>query len=388
MARKVFLTGITGFLGSALALKLMRQRSKVIALVRQKNDVHTEERVFRILKTALGKPDPSSEYSERLEIIKGDVTQTCLGMSSREFMRIAKDVDQIFHCAASTKFNDEDSSWKVNVEGTKNVLELFRQSDADRFIYISTAYICGRRKGIVLEDELDMGQDFRNPYERTKLEAEKLVREMHEQNWTIFRPSIIIGDSCTGWARNFHQGIYPFLRALISLKSWVEKDLKNGGYKSMIIGAFYKDGRIHVPVRILGLPEARKNLVPIDYVTDAIIAICRRKDAYGRTYHIVNPDPPTLKEINEWVNSMLGLEGPSVVHPEGLRKDSLKEWEKRFFKDTMMYEPYMEDEPIFDNSNTRIALQGSSIQCPRISYSLIETLIRYAISSRWGKKYE
>ena len=163
---------------------------------------------------------------------------------------------------------------RVNVDGTGNVLDLCRAAEnLERLAYVSTAYVAGKRTGVVYEHELVMGQDFKNHYESTKFQAEVWVRELLDAvPTTILRPAIVVGDSRTGETEKF-DGPYYILRALSRAE------------------------RLGRAMPQFGRSAAAFNVVPVDYVVAAMVAAAGDEAAVGQTLHLVDPDPLTAASL-------------------------------------------------------------------------------------------
>jgi long-chain acyl-CoA synthetase len=183
----VLLTGATGFVGrEVLSRFLERDGSHVFALVRAEND---DEAAGRLPAHA------------RLTAVAGDIERARLGLADESRARLRREVTTVLHCAASVSFDMPlEDSRRVNVEGTRRVLDFARScTRLERFSYVSTAYVAGEPGRLFREDELAVGQSFRNPYERSKFEAELALRsEGADLPLQILRPSIVVGDSSTG----------------------------------------------------------------------------------------------------------------------------------------------------------------------------------------------
>src|SRR5262249_37673737 len=143
--------------------------------------------------------------------------------------------------------------------------------------HVSTAYVCGLRAGPIREDEdLDGGQGFRNDYEQSKFEAERLVRAApFLDRLTVYRPALIVGASRTGYPSSY-PGLYPYLQF-----AWVLLRYMQPG----------PDGRYFVPVRLNLTGEEPRNLVPVDWVSAVIAHLVQRPEHHGRTYHLTPPVP-------------------------------------------------------------------------------------------------
>src|SRR4030042_896221 len=235
----VLLTGITGNLGSWLAVELLRNGKKVLALMRDQNSKDAARRLNRILDIAGGR-----DLKDNIEIIHGDICKKELGLKSN-----AKNVNRlskIIHCAAHTKFLGDDgkSHQMMNVQGTLNVLEMAHRLSLP-LVHVSSAYIAGKRTGIVKEDEIDLGQSFNNIYEDTKCRSEMLVHNWAQENplpVIILRPSIVLGDSQYGKTVRF-SSLYDYMRVLARIVPRLGNSC----------------------VRVVTKPDVTKNIIPVDY---------------------------------------------------------------------------------------------------------------------------
>ncbi|HEY1905487.1 MAG TPA: SDR family oxidoreductase, partial [Myxococcaceae bacterium] len=182
-------TGYPGFIGKRLVEHLAQQgEGRIYALVQP-----------RLLDEARGLA--SRVQGTPVEVLAGDVTDLHLGLSGEEVERVAGSVTRIFHLAALNQLTvPRDLAWRSNVDGTRNVLELARECRRlERLVHFSTCHVAGAREGVIAEDELDRGQEFRNAWEETKFHAEKaVVRAADTLPVTIVRPSTVVGDSRTG----------------------------------------------------------------------------------------------------------------------------------------------------------------------------------------------
>ena len=244
----LLLTGATGFVGRELLRRLLeRDDRNVHALVRADDDEAAAERLPR---------------HERLQVWAADLERPGLGLDAARTDALAERTSTLIHCAASVSFSlGLAESRRVNVEGTARVAELAERCAArgglDRLTYVSTAYVAGSHKGDFGEDDLDVGQGFRNPYERSKFEAERLLRDRFAHlPLQVLRPSIVVGDSRTGWTSSFNV-LYPPLKAF---------------------------GR----GAIRALPARRSSpvdVVPVDYVADSAEQLSR--EGPDGTFHLV-----------------------------------------------------------------------------------------------------
>ena len=212
----VLITGATGFLGMELMARLLEDGDRrVWALVRAPDQAAADARVRDTLASLV--PDPDS-YADRVQAVAGDLLEPGLGLSPRRRDELAEHVDEVIHSAASVSFSLPLAEARaINVAGTRRVLELAawiqRRSGLHRFAHVSTAFVAGTHRGVFGERDLERSQDFNNSYERSKWEAEVVVRAHRARlPVQVFRPSIIVGDERSGWTPSFNV-IYTPLRA-------------------------------------------------------------------------------------------------------------------------------------------------------------------------------
>src|SRR3954447_11660098 len=264
MPRSHFVTGFPGFIGRRLVAKLLAgdPGARVVALVEQRMLDDAQRCAERI-------------GSERIELVTGDITDRRLGLDDATYDRVAGDTTHVFHLAAIYNLSVPlEVATRVNVDGTGNVLDFcLAAKGLERLVYVSTAYVAGRRTGIVYEHELVMGQDFKNHYESTKFQAEVWVQKLMDRvPTTILRPAIVVGDSRTGETEKF-DGPYYILRTISRAQ------------------------RLHRAVMQFGRSEATFNVVPVDYVVDAMAIVAHVPETLGETMHLVDPDPLSAREL-------------------------------------------------------------------------------------------
>jgi nucleoside-diphosphate-sugar epimerase len=285
------LTGFPGFIGRRLVSKLLAEDSKltVVALV--------EPRMVETAREVAEQID-----AKRIEIAPGDIGERRLGLAEADYDRLRKKVRHVFHLAAIYSLDVPLTvAQRVNVEGTGNVLDFCAAADSlERHVYISTAYVAGKRTGVVYEHELSLGQEFKNHYESTKFQAEVWVRQyMDRVPTTILRPAIVVGDSQTGETQKF-DGPYFILRT---------------------ISAAMARRR---PVPQFGRADAPFNVVPVDFVVDAIAAAASAPEAAGETLHLVDPEPLTARELSETLSIEYAGKPPSGRIPPKMAEASLR----------------------------------------------------------------
>jgi thioester reductase-like protein len=270
----VLLTGATGFVGTELLDRLLERGDRPVhALVRAPDDRAAAERL---------------PAHSRLHVLAGDIERPGLGLSETARARLAEEVTTVVHCAASVSFDlSLEESRRVNVDGTRNVVEFAERCPRlQRLTYVSTAYVAGAPRGLFREDQLDVGQRFRNPYERSKFEAERMIRERAKGlPLQILRPSIIVGDSRTGRTSSFNV-LYGPLKA-------------------------FARGRIPaIPAR----RSAPVDIVPVDYVADRAHELIT--EGPDGTFHLVaGRNATTVGRLLELAARQLRRKPPAVVPP-------------------------------------------------------------------------
>ncbi|MFC1682838.1 SDR family oxidoreductase [Candidatus Zixiibacteriota bacterium] len=349
MSADLFLTGATGFIGRSLLQKWLDSTDTHIhLLVRGRREESPAERMEQVLIQTY--PDRQiGALRSRFDIVEGDISLDQFGLNDENYRRLSERVSHIIHCAAAARFDLElDQARSINVRGTENILALAQECiRPPKIDYIGTAYVAGQRKGVIKEDELDEGQEHNNTYERSKLEAEKLVRDnMADLPITIFRPSIVIGDSKTGRVSGFS----AFYRVL----------------------KMYLLGRLN---KLPGDPSCPLDLVPVDYTTDVTHIISGDGQSRGRCYHLTAglDNATTLEEIQDLTSHYFGREKFAIIAPEEFLtyisrvKDSLSEEEQAGIDELRIYLPYLTGQLRFDNSNTLDALSLTGLEVPRVS---------------------
>lgn len=266
---KIFLTGFPGFLGSELLPRILSPDNDKVAicLVQEKFLADAERRVEAL----------ESEYphlENRLELLVGDITQPNLALGKPK--KLQKSIIEIFHLAAVYDLSVERSlGMRVNVDGTRNMLDFAADCGGlERFQYVSTCYVSGRYAGIFREQDLAKGQKFNNYYEETKFLAELEVQKRMVAGLptTIYRPAIVVGDSRTG-ATQKYDGPYYVMRWLL---------------RQPLVAV----------LPVVGDPDTvRVNLVPSDFVVDAIAELSGQAKSLGKVYQLADPNPLTVDEL-------------------------------------------------------------------------------------------
>jgi nucleoside-diphosphate-sugar epimerase len=368
MSNYLLLTGATGLVGQYLLRDLLREGRSVAVLIRSRGSESPRERLEEVLghwekELCVDLPRPVC--------LEGDITLANLGLTAQARRWASNHCAAVLHNAASLTFFGKDRSnepWVSNLAGTANIVEFCRRAEVRHLHYISTAYVCGNRPGTILESELEHASGFRNDYENSKYEAEKLVRSASFlDSLTIYRPAIIVGDSQTGYTTSYHN-LYSYFQF-----AWMLRQFAN----------MQEDGRWHVPLRLNLTGEEGRNLIPVDWVSTVTTYLVANSEHHGRTYHLTPSEPLTAREIEEAMCSHFGYYGPRFVGPEGLDEGELNEVEHKFYEYVDRYTPYWNKEPVFDCTNTRTS--APHLPCPRIDTACLHRLMDFAVQDRWGK---
>ena len=351
-----FITGGTGLLGVNIIRELLQHTSARIVLLIRKPTEKKRTNLFRDLLAFNGERSLDLFSYRRIEIVDGDVTLPHLGMESSVRERLAKEVDVIYHSAAViTLSGAETETQAVNVGGTKNVLdfalECKEKGRLDTVVHVSTVAVSGNRKGVIYEGDLDTGQGFNNPYEKSKFQAEKVVGEYREKGLdiVIVRPSMVIGGSRTGFTNNFN--IFYFQLRLLSQ-----------GVLDTI--PFSED--------------ATFNLIPADRAARAICLISFDRDSHNRNFHIVNSHEIKVKPFFEKVSDYLGYKKPEFISSTDLHPAAFGGVRGKVLS---IYYPYITAKKSFVSSNAKLALRPYKFTWPHITDRLLAKMLDFCIFS-------
>jgi thioester reductase-like protein len=291
----------------------------------------------------------------RVRVQPGDITRPHLGLDDATWERLTADTAVVFHLAAIYDLAvPPELAERVNVTGTAKVLEFCAACERlERLLYVSTAYVAGLRSGLIREAELAEGQEFKNHYESTKFAAEVLVRASMRYAGipaTICRPAIVVGDSRTGETAKF-DGPYYMLRTVQASKG---------------------------PLMQLGSPDALFNVVPVDFVVEAMAVAASDPAAVGLTLHLVDPEPLPSAEVYACLAKALDGRTPSFKLPLGLVDRSLKYGPVRAFYGGTPRESlrYLNHPVRFDVTNAAKVLAPHGLRCPRFT-EYVEPMVRF-----------
>jgi thioester reductase-like protein len=331
----VLLTGATGFVGREILDRLVDRR-RVFALVRAKDDAAAARRL---------------PGHARLTAVAGDIERPGLGLDPDTAALLPEEVTTVVHCAASVSFDlSLEDSRRINVDGTRNVVELARRCRRlERLSYISTAYVAGEPRRLFRENQLDVGQRFRNPYERSKFEAERMVRERAaELPLQVLRPSIVVGDSRTGRTSSFNVLYGP-------------------------LKAFARGTVPAIPAR----RSSPVDIVPVDYVADRAVELAEHGE--DGTFHLVaGRNATTVGRLLELAGEHLGRKPPAVLPPMAYQR-LLHPLLRRKYSAVRRMEAYF---PYF---SMRVRFDDRRLGPAPPVESYFHRLVEFAERARWGR---
>jgi thioester reductase-like protein len=365
--KHTFLTGATGLLGSQLMADLLQAGTPLAVLVRSTKKQSGRERIESILQQ---QEKARGQILPRPVVLEGDLNRERCGIDTDGIDWIGRACDRIVHSGASLQFIGHDRKeepWRTNVGGTQHVLEISQAAAITDFWHISTAYVCGLANGTVLEQPSTAAHGFRNDYEASKHEAEMLVRAA---DWlpqpTFVRPAVIVGHSRTGATTTYHG-----LMAMLQLMTVIVRSLPAD-----------ESGFRHVQLRLAMTGDERRNLVPVDWVSETLTLLLQSPTARGLIFHLAPDRPITTREVIDHTSSYLnsgGLQFVGTTPP-----DDMTLLEEMAYMGKGLYESYEDTDPVFSMENLH-SIQGVR-RCPMIDEAMIHRFLAFGDQDRWGKR--
>ncbi|EMA59069.1 SDR family oxidoreductase [Halorubrum lipolyticum] len=366
---EVLFTGFPGFLGSALLRRVLdRGDGPVACLIQPQYRELAEERAREIVSAVGGKwkgdaaaaapaVDDAPATDPAAHLYEGDITEPDLGLGSAlDDPDLLAGVEEVYHLAAVYDLSvDADLAAAVNVRGTEHVLDACERLGVDRLHYVSTCYVSGRYDGVFTADHLREGQSFNNHYEASKHRAEVAVRERMADGLpaTIYRPAIAVGDSETGETDKL-DGPYNLLRLLL-----------------------VQPGRLAVAFSVPGADETELNVVPRDYVVDAIAELSGRPETMGETYQLCDPEPLTVPAFVAALSDAAGRRTVTVPTPKRLAKAAARLLSAAGVAVEPATIDYFDHPTRYRCPNAREALSGTGVSVPPFE-SYVDRLVAYA----------
>lgn len=370
-SKTILFTGGTGFLGSFLSAQLLREGYTIYFLVRPKHGEENRARIIGQLEAVGIKKDLFSQ----VHVVSGDITKPLCGISNDWISEHRVKVSAIWHIAGLVSFHNRQALFLINVDGTKNALEIAERFNVP-FHYISTAYVAGNSwKREILEDELQKPPSFLNVYEESKYEAERIVRESIEAgriSATIYRPSIIMGHSLTGQAFSFSGYYMPLfffydLKKIISRRKFISR----------------------IPIIIPYVRKATLNLIQVDHAVRLISSISQYSESRNKTFHIVHPSPPQVKFVFDTSLTQLGYSRLKFIRFPRLGMKIIRylliifsyvcgNFGKKLRRKLVSYFGYLVDTRLFSTKNVQMLL-GEKAYVPVLDKIFFQRCINYAI---------
>jgi len=344
-----FVTGATGFIGKRLVKKLLERKGSVVYFLLRKEsaDKVAELRSFWGVSAARAVP------------VFGDLTARKLGVSSEDVKKLKGQIDHFHHLAAVYDLGaDAESQVAVNIEGTRNTVDFARAIDAGHFHLVSSIAAAGLYEGVFREDMFEEAEGLDHPYFMTKHESEKIVRQDCKMPWTVYRPAMVVGDSTTGEMDKI-DGPYYFFKLIQRMRQLLPPWMP-----------------------AVGLEGGRVNIVPVDFVVNAINVISHQPSIGKKCFHLVDPVGYRVGDVldifsraahaprmNLFVNAaLLGF------IPKGVKKSLMAIAPVRRVRNAVLKDLGLPEDMLtfvnyptrFDCRETLAALKGSGVQCPNL----------------------
>jgi nucleoside-diphosphate-sugar epimerase len=351
----LLVTGATGFIGRAIVARLLADGRRVAVLARGRDGRGARARVTAVLGDAAD--------AGRVEVIEADLTAPDAGIAPGDLGRLRGRVETVVHCAGDTSFAPRALAPFVagHVDGPVALLRALAPGGLARWAHVSTAFVCGDRGGTVRESEGDVGQGFHNVYERVKLEAETAVRAAGQAagvDVRVLRPSIVVGAAPATAGGDPSNLFFAFIRLLATLAPWP------------------RDG---VRLRIEAAPAAPFNIVPLDYVAAAALALAEDPAAAGGTFHLVVRDAPSQAALLAMLVERLGPRGLTLLDAATTPLDDPSPIERRVARMLGPYRAYLTQRVRFDDAGAAAQLAARGLTRPTLAPVEVHRLVDLAL---------
>lgn len=354
------MTGGTGFLGTLMSAKLIKEGHKIIYLGRTKEGMSIQDRI----KDSLWNFDKSLNL-DFIKILEANFSDKNLGLSIEQIKDLKDlNIDGIWHLAANLSFKKRNKYdvFSTNTYSLENVLDFARTINSP-LLFTSTAYIHGQNTENLIEDNTPKPKKFNNPYEESKFEAEQIILQWAKRNkdnkFIIFRPALLIEREKSIFSLS---GYYVVVASIYRLKKNLAVIKARYPIASKFFGIKKNNGILYVRFPFIYSKTGHLNLIPVDTAMDWMFEIINKPNSLNKTYHIVNPYPIKMKEVTEETFRAIGIKMPHFeVSPfvfdlyakviyfvsyfvKGFRG---------FAKKLSYYKFYMKENRIYDLSNSK-----------------------------------
>ncbi|NDJ21342.1 NAD-dependent epimerase/dehydratase family protein [Nostoc sp. B(2019)] len=373
--KNIFITGVTGVVGGRLLYEILAStQANVYCLVRADNVQKAKQRIVDILAVYDPQHKIFSQFESRTNVIIGDITKKHFGLTTEDYSHLVQQIDQVFHVAANVNMVASfEKLAEVNLRGTSEVIE-FCLAGQIPMLHTSSYSVIGSKTmepGLVFkESDLDIGQTFDNQnYEHTKLQAEQRVHEAGNRGlkWVIVRLGDILGDSKTG--------CYPLTGTTIKgIYYGIIKSIVDTGLFFFLKDYFY--------------------ITPVDYAAESSLHLALNPEAYGKTFHIINPD---CKSFYDFVNLIVDVGYRVKILPYekyiSLFRDNAVFKEGKIYSSSFvnlllfsdlitgseLSPDLIDTSVIIDTSNAEEFLSKANIYCHKVDIDLLSTYLKYCV---------
>jgi thioester reductase-like protein len=343
-----FITGFPGFIANRLLERLARKECRFILLVQPTLRARAAEEIARLSQL-------SGRSVEEFRVVEGDISEPGLGLNPADLDAVRQQTTRVFHLAAVYDLAvAQDLAMRVNVGGTRNVVALARSLPHLRqFHHVSTCYVAGKREGVILETELRHDAGYRNFYEESKYLAELEVESAKKDlPVTIHRPAVVCGDSKTGETGKY-DGVYYLIHYLLRWPTGLSL-INIGNHKVSL------------------------NLVPVDFVVDAMAALAFDERAIGKTLQLADPSPLTTNQLFNTIAESIDGHRSKITAPARLVRFFLMlPPSPRITGLPHHAVPYFFVRQLYDTSEAQHLLASHHIQCPPFE-SYVDRIVDFA----------